>query len=78
MSRLALLAMVSTLISCATTSDTSSIYSETDNVLTDRTREMYFDSNNQRRGRTRCTYRDGSTLIREAGYNCPPVYPDEG
>lgn len=77
MSRLVLLAMVLALVSCSSTPDTSGLYSDSDNVLTKRTRETYVDANNSRRGRKLCTYRDGSTLRVEASYNCPPVYPDE-
>ena len=77
MSRLVLLALVSALFSCSSVTDKSGLYSETDNVLTDRGREMYFDSNNSRRGRIVCTYKDGSFLKVEAGYTCPAVYPDQ-
>ena len=77
MSRLVLLALVSVLFSCASAPDQSGLYSDTDNVLTERSREMYYDGNNSRRGRTVCTYKEGNTLKVEAGYTCPPVFPDE-
>lgn len=78
MSRLALLALVLALFSCSSTPVGSGLYSDTDNILVDRKRETYIDANASRRGRMLCTYRDGSTLTVLGGYNCPPVYPDEG
>jgi hypothetical protein len=77
MLRLVLLALVMALFSCASAPDESGLYSDTDNVLIERSREMYFDANNSRRGRTVCTYKEGNTLRVEAGYTCPPVFPDK-
>ena len=77
MSRLVFLAMVSALFSCSTAPDQSGLFSDSDNLLTERTREMYYDGNNSRRARTVCTYSDGSILKVEGGFNCPSVFPDE-
>lgn len=77
MSRLVFLALVSALSSCSTAPDNSGLFNASDNLLTERSREMYYDANNSRRARTVCTYSDGNTLKVEGGFNCPSVFPDE-